>query len=59
MKKWTKYLISTIVFETLYIITELLLSKNINWKMFIITAIIYTIVYTGIDLICNKLTTKK
>ena len=56
MKKWTKYLISTIVFSIVYTMVEYLLTKDINWKMIIVTTIMYAIIYTTLDLICNKST---
>lgn len=59
MKKWMKYLISTIIFGITYTIVVYLLNKNINWKMVIVTTIIYAVFYTIIDLGCNKLIKKK
>lgn len=59
MKKWMKYLMSTIIFCFLYTTITYLLIKNISFKMIIITTIIYAIIYTATDLICNKLLSKK
>ncbi len=59
MKKWMKYLMSTIIFCILYTIITYLLTKNISFKMIAITTIIYVIIYTATDLICNKLLSKK
>ncbi len=59
MKKWIKYLMSTIIFFILYTTMTYLLTKNISFKMIIITTIIYAIIYTATDLICNKLLSKK
>ena len=58
MKKWVKYLTSTIVFGFLYTMAEYLLSKDINWKMVIVTIIIYIIFYIIADLVWNKLLKK-
>ena len=55
MKKWTKYLMSTIV----YTMVTYLLTKNISFKMIAITTLVYAIFYTATDLICNKLSSKK
>ena len=54
MKKWIKYLTSTVVFSVIYTIAEYLLTKNINWKMVVIATIIYAILYTTIDLTFKK-----
>lgn len=54
MKKWIKYFISTVIFGTIYTIVEYLLTKDINWKMVIVAIVLYAILYTTIDLICNK-----
>ena len=54
MKKWIKYLISIVVFSIMYIVVEYLLTKDINWKMVIVATIIYAIIYTIFDSICNK-----
>lgn len=54
MKKWIKYLVSTVVFFVVYTLMEYLLTKSINWKMIIVTTIIYGVLYTTIDLICDK-----
>lgn len=59
MKKWMKYLMSTIIFCALYTTITYLLTKNISFKMIAITTIIYVIIYTATDLICNKLLSKK
>ena len=59
MKKWTKYLITTVFFGITYTILEYLFSKNIDWKMVIVSTIIYAVIYSIMDLICNKSTTKK
>ena len=56
MKKWIKYLMSTVVFGIMYTIVEYLLTKDINWKLVIVATIMYAILYTTIDLICNKST---
>lgn len=57
MKKWIKYITSTVVFSVIYTITEYLLTENISWKMVVATSIIYFILYTTIDLTFKK--TKK
>lgn len=54
MKKWIKYLISVVVFLVVYALIEYLLTKSVNWKMIIVTTIIYGVLYTTIDLICDK-----
>lgn len=54
MKKWIKYLISTVILGIVYTIAEYLLTKDINWKMVIVATILYAILYTTVDLICNK-----
>ena len=58
MKKGFKYLINTIVFGIIYMMVTYLLTKNINWKLVIVTTMIYATFYTLIDLICNKLQSK-
>lgn len=58
MKKWMKYLASAIVFGFLYTMAEYLLSKDIDWKMVIVTTIIYIIFYIIVDLVWNKLMKK-
>lgn len=58
MKKWMKYLASTIVFGFLYTVAEYLLSKDIDWKMVIVTTIIYIVFYIIVDLVWNKLLKK-
>lgn len=58
MKKWMKYLTSTIVFGFLYTMAEYLLSKDIDWKMVIVTTIIYIVFYIIVDLVWNKLLKK-
>lgn len=58
MKKVFKYLISTVIFCTIYTIITYLLTKNINWKLVIVATIIYATFYTLIDLICNRLQSK-
>lgn len=57
MKKWIKYITSTVVFSVIYTIAEYLLTENISWKMVVATSIIYFILYTTIDLTFTK--TKK
>lgn len=59
MKKWTKYLMSTIIFCIVYTMVTYLLTKNISFKMIAITTLVYAIFYTVTDLICNKLSSKK
>lgn len=59
MKKYVKYLISTVVFFTVYTLIEYLLTKNLNWRDAIITTIIYSVCYTSVDLIFNKKLSKK
>mgnify|MGYP006934498051 FL=1 len=54
MKKWIKYITSTVIFSIIYIIAEYLLIKNINWKMAITATIIYFILYAISDLTLNK-----
>ena len=54
MKKWIKYLISVVVFLVVYALIEYLLTKSVNWKMIIVTTIIYGVLYTTMDLICDK-----
>lgn len=54
MKKWIKYLMSTIIFCVLYTTITYLVTKNISFKMVAITTIIYAVLYTTIDLICDK-----
>lgn len=54
MKKWIKYLMSIIIFCVLYTIITYLVTKNISFKMVAITTIIYAVLYTTIDLICDK-----
>lgn len=56
MKKWIKYLISIVVFSIMYIVVKYLLTKDINWKMVIVATIIYAIIYTIFDSICNQST---
>ena len=58
MKKGFKYLINTIIFCTIYTMVTYLLTKNINWKLVIITTMIYVTFYILIDLICNRLQSK-
>lgn len=53
-----KYLASTIVFGFLYTVAEYLLSKDIDWKMVIVTTIIYIVFYIIVDLVWNKLLKK-
>lgn len=57
MKKWIKYITSTVAFSVIYTIAEYLLAENISWKMVVATSIIYFILYTMIDLTLKK--TKK
>ena len=59
MKKWTKYLMSTIIFCIVYTMVTYLLTKNISFKMIVITTLVYAIFYTVTGLICNKLSSKK
>lgn len=59
MKKYLKYIISTIVFAVVYTLVSYLPTKNIDFKMIIITTIVYAISYTTIDLVCNKVSSKK
>lgn len=59
MKKWTKYLMSTIIFCIVYTMVTYLLTKNISFKIIAITTLVYAIFYTATDLICNKLSSKK
>ena len=58
MKEYMKYIISTIVFLVVYTLVSYLLTKNIYFKMIIITSIVYAISYTTIDLVCNKISSK-
>ena len=55
MKKYIKYLINIVVFEIIYILVMYLFSKSINWKMVLVTTIIYAVSYIVTDLICDKL----
>lgn len=41
MKEYMKYIISTIVFLVVYTLVSYLLTKNIDFKMIIITSIVY------------------
>ena len=59
MKKYTKYLISAVIFFTVYTLIEYLLTKNLYWIDAIITTIMYSVCYTSIDLIFNKKLSKK
>ncbi len=59
MKKWLNYLISTISFCISYTIVKYLFSKNIDYKLVIVTTSLYSILYIAIDLIRNKLIKKK
>lgn len=54
MKKWIKYLMSIIIFCVLYTTITYLVTKNISFKMVAITTIIYAVLFTTIDLICDK-----
>ncbi len=54
MKKWIKYLTSTVVFSVIYTIAEYLLTKNINWKMIITATVLYSALYAATDFICEK-----
>lgn len=38
----------------MYTTAEYLLTKDINWEMVIVATILYAILYTTVDLICNK-----
>ena len=58
MKRYMKYLISTVIFFIMYTLIEYLLIKTINFKMIIVTTIIYAVLYIIIDLICDKLLKK-
>ena len=58
MKEYMKYIISTIVFLVVYTLVSYLLTKNIDFKMIIITSIVYAISYITIDLVCNKISSK-
>ena len=59
MKKYLKYIISTIVFAVVYTLVLYICTKNIDFKMILITTIVYAVSYTTIDLICNKTISKK
>ena len=52
MKGFIKYLISTVVFCLVYSLLQYLFDKNIDWKMIIVSTIIYGVLYTVIDLAC-------
>lgn len=55
MKKWIKYLISTIIFSILYIVSMYLLTNNFNWKMIITVTALYLVIYAATDLICENI----
>lgn len=59
MKKLIKYLISTAIFGFVYTLVLYLLTKSIDWKMIVITIIIYGILYSVIDLVWNRLMVNK
>ena len=59
MKGFIKYLISTVVFCLVYSLLQYLFDKNIDWKMIIVSTIIYGVLYTVIDLACAKMISKK
>ncbi len=58
MKRYMKYLISTIIFFVMYTLIEYILIRNIDFKMIIVTTIIYAVLYIIIDLVCDKLLKK-
>ena len=59
MKGFIKYLISTVVFCLVYSLMQYLFDKNIDWKMIIVSTIIYGIIYPVVDIACAKLVSKK
>ena len=59
MKGFFKYLISTVVFCLVYSLMEYLFTKNIDFKMVIVSTIMYGIIYPIVDLVCAKLVSKK
>lgn len=54
MKKYLKYLLGTIIFFIAYTTIEYVMTENINWKMVIVSTLLYAFLYTLIDLIFNK-----
>ncbi len=54
MKKYLKYLLGTIIFFIVYTTIEYVMTENINWKMVIVSTLLYAFLYTLIDLIFNK-----
>ena len=54
MKKYLKYLLGTIIFFIVYTTIEYVVTENINWKMVIVSTLLYAFLYTLIDLIFNK-----
>ena len=54
MKKYLKYLFGTIIFFIVYTTIEYVMTENINWKMVIVSTLVYAFLYTLIDLIFNK-----
>lgn len=55
MNKWIATIVSTIIFFGIYTLLEYLFSESINWKMAIISTIIYAILEIG----CKIYETKK
>lgn len=53
MKKYLKYLLGTIIFFIVYTTIEYVMTENINWKMVIVSTLLYAFLYTLIDLIFN------
>ncbi len=59
MKKLIKYLISTAIFGFVYTLVLYLFTKSIDWKMIVITIIIYVFLYFVIDLVWSKFMVNK
>ena len=58
MKKWIKYLIGAIVFGGVFTLLEYLFSKSLNWRLIIVTTIIYAVLNTLVELISMKIEEK-
>lgn len=54
MKDWIKYIVSTIIFFTIYTVFQWLFDKTIDWEITIIATIIYAVINTISHIVLNK-----
>ena len=58
MKNFIKYVISVVIFFCIYVSMQLLFVKSINWRVVIVSTIMYAILNTVCHVLLDKIVGK-